>query len=106
MRISDWSSDVCSSDLVEGDLDLLDARVRDADRTDQSLLLQGGEGPHDVGVHAPAVGAVVLVQIELIDPEDRKRALHPGAQLRLGPVTTPALPLPACAAALDRKNVV
>src|SRR3546814_3259027 len=42
MRISDWSSDVCSSDLDPDKTGLADARaIRDADR----LLLRDGKKP-------------------------------------------------------------
>src|SRR3546814_15811472 len=49
MRISDWSSDVCSSDLrlvahsneVIGRLDELEARLRDAESAQRGYLLTG-----------------------------------------------------------------
>src|SRR3546814_1125455 len=38
MRISDWSSDVCSSDLVDGDADALAADLRSTLRTHDAVL--------------------------------------------------------------------
>src|SRR3546814_2844120 len=55
MRISDWSSDVCSSDLLPGQrgqpLDLTVRTVGDADRTEVGSIQAGQNGHrHDPGV--------------------------------------------------------
>src|SRR3546814_7099072 len=40
MRMSDWSSDVCSSDLVAGDLDLLPGRELGVDLPELAVRLR------------------------------------------------------------------
>src|SRR3546814_11865332 len=52
MRISDWSSDVCSSDLVEGDSVLLERHHRRRHRNPALLL-----DLHPVGTRAPVRAA-------------------------------------------------
>src|SRR3546814_9026549 len=71
MRISDWSSDVCSSDLVlhvpeatPGSLDLLDEKVRGLDRAVrgsgavvvQDLAAPAAQGLEEPGELGPGVG--------------------------------------------------
>src|SRR3546814_10452168 len=73
MRISDWSSDVCSSDLVDGDQLALDVEMPEgpavarrralqvgADLVDRALEVGGDEGA--VGAHLGAPALVGPVQ--------------------------------------------
>src|SRR3546814_18717414 len=72
MRISDWSSDVCSSDLVEVDLEL---RIRHAAGVRDHHLLDLGPRcvrlfTDDLRVHrhlAPAVNAIAVVEDVALD---------------------------------------
>src|SRR3546814_14793697 len=64
MRISDWSSDVCSSDLAPGDL--ADLRRRQAAPAAAVELLQLGEGhvvEIEVESHADGVGGDQVVDL-------------------------------------------
>src|SRR3546814_9648711 len=54
MRISDWSSDVCSSDLGRSGVQILEPRVRDRDR--------GGAVRDPVFAHADAARAGAPVE--------------------------------------------
>src|SRR3546814_20463261 len=54
MRISDWSSDVCSSDLGRSGVQILEPRVRDRDR--------GGAVRDPVFAHAGAARAGATVE--------------------------------------------
>src|SRR3546814_9248990 len=75
MRISDWSSDVCSSDLVEAALSWIDEHGdRDGDGfveygrlTDQGLVNQGWKDSHDSVFHADggiARGPIALAEVQ------------------------------------------
>ena len=68
------------------DLDLFDARVGDSDGTHEAVILQRLQTRDDVAVHERAVGAVVLVQLDLVDAEDVERLLDRRAQVRRRPV--------------------
>src|SRR3546814_2964088 len=88
MRISDWSSDVCSSDLHDllvhfigagpGDPDLLTIRGRDLIARCPVCLYAGSLVPVAVVAHAPAGATVVdtasltLDEIVALIVEDRK----------------------------------
>src|SRR3546814_14693781 len=66
MRISDWSSDVCSSDLRAGEEDALTlpARQRRAHVADEAVITH--RQPRDIIVHAGKAGAAQhLIEIEL-----------------------------------------
>src|SRR3546814_1452302 len=65
MRISDWSSDVCSSDL-------LDVFV------DRTVLVDEGVGARDVGLRL----VVVVVRDEILDRIVREKLLELAVQLR------------------------
>ena len=82
------------------DLDLFDARVRDADGADESLLLERRERGHDLAVDQPAVGPVVLVEVDHLDAEDLERALHGQTEVHRRAVATPRFTLAARDAAL------
>src|SRR3546814_2882339 len=64
MRISDWSSDVCSSDLPEGDCreELHVAAAAEAQREEHEAEAEGGageaevDGPVDRAAHGDGVG--------------------------------------------------
>src|SRR3546814_6894527 len=51
MRISDWSSDVCSSDLVDRG-DIFGYRGRSAPKSGTILIVSGGTA-HGIGLEAP-----------------------------------------------------
>src|SRR3546814_4954787 len=71
MRISDWSSDVCSSDLAPGDL--ADLRRRQAAPAAAVELLQLGEGhvvEIEVESHADGVGGDQVVDLAGLEERD------------------------------------
>src|SRR3546814_19710081 len=93
MRISDWSSDVCSSDLVpprEVDVHRLDLLARDGDTL--QLLVECGSGTYvrslamdlgedlGCGAHLPALRRIWvepfreprMVTLKQLEPADRK----------------------------------
>ena len=76
---------------LDGDVDLLHARVRDADVADHPLLLQHLQVAHDVAVHHPTVRPVVLIELDRVDPEDLPRSLDRAAQVVERSVATPHL---------------
>ena len=53
----------------EGDLDLFDIGVRDADSPDQALLLEVREPLDDLAVDALALRPVPLVEVDHVDVE-------------------------------------
>src|SRR3546814_3806388 len=60
MRISDWSSDVCSSDLTETDLlQAIDVSTADQPQRISSSWLPGGGAAQDMAMHG---GNLVLLQ--------------------------------------------
>src|SRR3546814_15403938 len=63
MRISDWSSDVCSSDLVEEQLLLRrgGAHFDEAPRAQDEFLDRGADPPHRIGGKAKAALGVELL---------------------------------------------
>src|SRR3546814_3139435 len=68
MRISDWSSDVCSSDLQSGDVDPLDGAVTEhhravAGEVADQLALAGTGGPHRQLALGGAEDAVELGEV-------------------------------------------
>src|SRR3546814_4892343 len=71
MRISDWSSDVCSSDLV--------APERDAALAPVEEIVGFGQA----GLITDAVEAVVI-HVEAIGPADHQRRIHEFRIERLG----------------------
>src|SRR3546814_18392952 len=80
MRISDWSSDVCSSDLVQ------EARAEPERHGDPQLVAQGQSGglqPADlraVGVAEHLDGEMVAGS-DLCEQLGQRRGGHPGAAL-------------------------
>src|SRR3546814_1228517 len=79
MRISDWSSDVCSSDLFDVDRHaILDQIERVAQRR-HALVLSGIEPANSCRIHirqqAPAIGGAVDAQV-MHQPEFAGRKLH------------------------------
>src|SRR3546814_11337023 len=60
MRISDWSSDVCSSDLQEGRIDPLVGRGAEVERTIQVLCRRRKNNPLYVG--EAGVGKTALAE--------------------------------------------
>src|SRR3546814_17676063 len=67
MRISDWSSDVCSSDLLDGQTllgHLLAAGDQNVPELPEALGVQ--DAVH--GVHRAAVG----LELDAVHPQDRK----------------------------------
>src|SRR3546814_11132192 len=60
MRISDWSSDVCSSDLIRLNVEAQrgDAMQPEQVQLDMEFAQEGGEGatPYEVLLHAAMVG--------------------------------------------------
>src|SRR3546814_6695898 len=65
MRISDWSSDVCSSDLVQpavGRPDLTDVDTTDPDYLQEAIVPLGAEthGGEDVGIWARGPGSAAF----------------------------------------------
>src|SRR3546814_17736074 len=81
MRISDWSSDVCSSDLVPD----LEARVAGAEIIFLIIARTVGNMAFAVGSHDVAVGAdhrerVVIMRPVLLEIARRDRELQLGGQ--------------------------
>src|SRR3546814_10182310 len=64
MRISDWSSDVCSSDLFLLDLNLTGRIARAAPRLAQGTVIEIGPGPGGLTRALLAEGAARVVAIE------------------------------------------
>src|SRR3546814_11537893 len=60
MRISDWSSDVCSSDLRAGKIDALIGREPEIERTIQILCRRTKNNPLYVG--DPGVGKTAIAE--------------------------------------------
>src|SRR3546814_5178009 len=71
MRISDWSSDVCSSDLFDEVVGLQD-HVVEFEEAERLLALQpqlhGVEAEHAVDREMPAVVAQEVDILQLVDP--------------------------------------
>src|SRR3546814_7082345 len=107
MRISDWSSDVCSSDLVMGDIVLTDTEVNPV----MAKLIAGGieitalhnhllrNAPHTMYMHIGGRG----------DPAQLAKVLHDALALSGTPLSAPTAASPAApekieldTAALDR----
>src|SRR3546814_6428999 len=85
MRISDWSSDVCSSDLVPD----LEARVAGAEIIFLFIARTVGNMAFAVGSHDVAVGAdhrerVVIMRPVLLEIARRDRDLQLGGERLLG----------------------
>src|SRR3546814_4616747 len=85
MRISDWSSDVCSSDLEDGDVDLAQSIGEprdergfgaDDDEIDRVRLYDGEQAGDVVGGNAHAFGI-------RFDPRVARRGIELGAAWRL-----------------------
>src|SRR3546814_10461160 len=79
MRISDWSSDVCSSDLA-GEIEPLDS-LRAADdfviamppaKPEQVIVERLGENPHLVAIGIDAERAVALRQLRAVAAVDQR----------------------------------
>src|SRR3546814_12025719 len=94
MRISDWSSDVCSSDLVASKgLDRNDSPNIDINWTDGVHLdmpIAGGWRCHVIGQyrHRKGSGAADHAPLDFTDPGSRGPVfLRPGNSQRVGPVT-------------------
>src|SRR3546814_6805903 len=68
MRISDWSSDVCSSDLGEGMKAIADAIAAIAERPDIAVIFPVHPNPHVRSIMTPILGD--LPNVALIDPLD------------------------------------
>src|SRR3546814_6222725 len=79
MRISDWSSDVCSSDLLPAQAQQFTARLGDVD-VDRVELLHGGQRRGLVGGDQRALGHRRLADAATDGGHDpRAVELHPGA---------------------------
>src|SRR3546814_4203837 len=74
MRISDWSSDVCSSDLLRGDFGAVDRRAVDAEVAADRRQVEAGEvedlGDPGVGQQRLQIGRVVAALGELHEVAD------------------------------------
>src|SRR3546814_8369021 len=77
LRISDWSSDVCASDLLEVD----DLREIVARRTGRPLLIVDIAVPRDID---PAIGE--LDGVTLLDMDDLRAFADAGTMARRGEV--------------------
>ena len=82
---------LCLTRDLARDGDLLDAGVGDADRADEPLVLQRLEVLHDLAVDHPAVGPVVLVQVDDVDAEVLLRPQHRGPEVGQRPVAPEVL---------------
>src|SRR3546814_11863028 len=86
MRISDWSSDVCSSDLIDGDANRSDRRlsVGQTEAEAARALRPAGELgiAGDAGVDQRLAGRRVDDEDAVAPPRQRRRI----ADIRLGPV--------------------
>ena len=96
--------EVALTEHVEGNLDLLDARVRDADILHVPLVLELGESLDRLRVQARAVGTVQVVQVDSVDSKILFRAHHRGAEVADGTVAAPLLTFGARDAALGRNR--
>src|SRR3546814_5016081 len=93
MRISDWSSDVCSSDLQRGDrLDLLGvcaeaARVSDEIDLGQHLVTRVGEQIVEGGAAGRGLKAVNATEATIVEQHEDQFDAHRnrGGQLRIEP---------------------
>src|SRR3546814_7042391 len=91
MRISDWSSDVCSSDLQRGDrLDLLGvcaeaARVSDEIDLGQHLVTRVGEQIVEGGAAGRGLKAVNATEATIVEQHEDQFDAHRnrGGQLRI-----------------------
>src|SRR3546814_7518932 len=99
MRISDWSSDVCSSDLVMGDIVLTDTEVNPV----MAKLIAGGieitalhnhllrNAPHTMYMHIGGRG----------DPAQLAKVLHDALALSGTPLSAPTAASPAAPEKID-----
>src|SRR3546814_1866518 len=95
MRISDWSSDVCSSDLVNHGMSANSPRDEDEpDRTDELegfLSALGIERPILVG---NSMGGNTALRYAIRHPEEAVALVISGAGVRSGEAAVPAAPKP------------
>src|SRR3546814_12744249 len=78
MRISDWSSDVCSSDLLDPGLaDDHRQQPRDDGKEDQALV---AESPNILTLERVEEGAMPLVELDLADHVAHQHRDEPTAQ--------------------------
>src|SRR3546814_18812082 len=106
MRISDWSSDVCSSDLFDTTVDAAMARLRDAGAAvlNQAVLLRGAndsvDALADLSERGFAAGVLpyYLHQLDRVDgaahfavPDARALELHAALVARLSGSLVPTL---------------
>src|SRR3546814_16716425 len=94
MRISDWSSDVCSSDLHAGQISLLDDLLPWRLITPEIAIAFSG-GKNELGI---------LGLLDCLDHSDRSGADRPHGLAGLGVSKTPAAMLEIDL--LDRQSVV
>src|SRR3546814_20530900 len=81
MRISDWSSDVCSSDLQQRRLDLRQHALIKAVRGKRPVI--GGEPPRKIKLHGLAERAGRLAQTLLVLDAFPQPLLHGAGGYRL-----------------------
>src|SRR3546814_11443551 len=79
MRISDWSSDVCSSDLLGFD-ELMALALEQ--RIDQHRILLGNKGP----AYFTGAGKLVVVWVKLFVQDKKARHLRAGKPRIVGQV--------------------
>src|SRR3546814_6920348 len=106
MRISDWSSDVCSSDLIEDDRQLADWRlavVQPRDRARAGACPDVGDA-FEVGQMMRAVPAVIALHVRAFARDDARRQAVPTRPITAGKAVASrereARAAVACAAAL------
>src|SRR3546814_20884931 len=81
MRISDWSSDVCSSDLFVADAEPVDLLALESDETRQELRPVRLQGRRD----APIFLCPEQLDLALaIDDQAERHRLHPAGRLGAG----------------------
>src|SRR3546814_4066576 len=107
MRISDWSSDVCSSDLQQRRLDLRQHALIKAVRGKRPVI--GGEQPRKIKLHGLAERAGRLAQTLLVLDAFQQPLLHGAGGYRLlaaegGKATHQIFEFPDIARPGDRKS--
>src|SRR3546814_2061279 len=111
MRISDWSSDVCSSDLIEDDRQLADWRlagVQPRDRARAGACPDVGDA-FEVGQMMRAVPAVIALHVRAFARDDARRQAVPARPITAGKAVAgrerEARAAVACAAALAVREI-
>src|SRR3546814_1840314 len=78
MRISDWSSDVCSSDLPSGDLRIASEQLEESEALDAIVILE----PHSHRVHQ-VEDVIEDVRRDNLESDVSKGSLRCGALYRM-----------------------